>query len=201
MNEFKNTVAANIAKLRTARGFTQAQLGEYLSYSDKSISKWERGDSLPDAFVLKQMSELFNVSVDYILEEHGNELPPEVRKHRYSRRVITMISFVGIWTLSLAIFVLFWMFQIVIPLILVYTIPIALVDLLVCNSVWGTKKNNIYIISGLVWSVLATIYLTFLAFNWWQLFILGLPAQFVIFLAFKVKMPYSTNRRAKKTNQ
>ena len=46
---------------------TQAELGQRLNYSDKSISKWERGEAIPDAFVLTQMAELFGVTVDYLL--------------------------------------------------------------------------------------------------------------------------------------
>ena len=52
---------------------TQDELGEKLNYSDKAISKWERGDGIPDAFVLKKMSELFGVTVDYILSEHTEQ--------------------------------------------------------------------------------------------------------------------------------
>ncbi|MBQ9515630.1 MAG: helix-turn-helix transcriptional regulator, partial [Ruminococcus sp.] len=53
MDDFKKIVAENIIKLRTSLGMTQAQLGEELSYSDKSVSKWERGESIPDVYVLK----------------------------------------------------------------------------------------------------------------------------------------------------
>ncbi|MBQ7218900.1 MAG: helix-turn-helix transcriptional regulator, partial [Ruminococcus sp.] len=45
---------------------TQAQLGEELSYSDKSVSKWERGESIPDVYVLKHIADLSGVTVDYI---------------------------------------------------------------------------------------------------------------------------------------
>ena len=52
MEELKKIVAANLTALRTAKGMTQLELGEMISYSDKAISKWERGESIPDAFVL-----------------------------------------------------------------------------------------------------------------------------------------------------
>ena len=51
--------ASNIIKLRTEAGLTQAELGEKLNYSDKTISKWERGEAIPDAYVLTQMAEIF----------------------------------------------------------------------------------------------------------------------------------------------
>ncbi|MFR6424856.1 MAG: helix-turn-helix domain-containing protein [Oscillospiraceae bacterium] len=70
MDELKLIFASNLIRLRTAAGMTQAELGEQLNYSDKSISKWERGEAIPDAMVLKRMSELFGVTVDYLLNEH-----------------------------------------------------------------------------------------------------------------------------------
>ena len=66
----RKTVAANIAALRQAQKMTQLEVGNALNYSDKAISKWERGDAVPDAYVLLQMSRLFGVSVDYQLLSH-----------------------------------------------------------------------------------------------------------------------------------
>ena len=68
MDERKATIASNLIKLRLAAGMTQAELGEKLNYSDKSISKWERGDVTTDVFVLMQIAEIFGVDVDYLLK-------------------------------------------------------------------------------------------------------------------------------------
>jgi transcriptional regulator with XRE-family HTH domain len=67
LEDLKVITASNIINLRTAKGMTQAELGELLSYSDKSVSKWERAEAVPDAYVLKKMSEIFGVSVDYTI--------------------------------------------------------------------------------------------------------------------------------------
>ena len=64
LSELKLISASNIIKLRTQKGMTQAELGAILNYSDKTISKWERGEAIPDAYVLLQMAEIFGVSVD-----------------------------------------------------------------------------------------------------------------------------------------
>ena len=50
--KFKNTVAENIAHYRKAAGLTQGALAAKINYTDKSVSKWERGDGLPDVFVI-----------------------------------------------------------------------------------------------------------------------------------------------------
>jgi transcriptional regulator with XRE-family HTH domain len=191
MNDFKKIVAENMTKLRTSRGLTQAQLGEQLNYSDKSVSKWERGESLPDVYVLKTIADLYGVTVDYLLTDHGDvevEPPAEEEKpRRYSRRFITLTVLAGIWALAVLIFVILWITGIVFWLIFVYAIPVTMITMLVLNSVWGTRENNLYIISALVWGILCSVYLTFLDRNWWQIFLIGLPAQLIIILAFSIK--------------
>ena len=169
---------------------TQAQLGEQLNYSDKSVSKWERGESLPDAYVLKHMSELFGVSVDDILSEHkdGEAVKPKKKARRYSRKVITLIAAAGVFTAAVLAFVVVWL-TLGQPMwiIFVYSVPVICVTVLVLNSIWGNKHFNLYLISGIVWGIITSVYLSFLSNNWWQLFILGVPAQVVIILSFYVK--------------
>lgn len=187
MDDFKKIVAQNITKLRTASDMTQAELGEKLNYSDKSISKWERADALPDAFVLKNMAEIFGVTVDYILSEH-NENEKIVQPTRgFSRSVVSTITFIGIWTLSLFAFIVTWLCGMPTWLIFVYTVPVSLIVLLVLNSLWGIGKINMFIISGIVWGLITCVYLTFYTQDWWQLFIIGIPAQIIIILSFFIK--------------
>ena len=61
--ELKLVFASNLINLRTAAGMTQAELGTQLNYSDKTVSKWERGEAVPDAYVLTQLAALFGVTV------------------------------------------------------------------------------------------------------------------------------------------
>ena len=70
MDECRAAVAANLIRLRTAAGLTQSALGDKLNYSDKSVSKWERGDAAPDVFVMKQIADIYGVTVDYLLQPH-----------------------------------------------------------------------------------------------------------------------------------
>lgn len=57
-------LAVNIAVRRKAAGMTQAELAEVLGYSDKTVSKWERGEGLPDVLCLKRMADTFGVPMD-----------------------------------------------------------------------------------------------------------------------------------------
>ena len=163
MDEFKKVVAENITRLRTSMNLTQAQLGEMLNYSDKSISKWERGESIPDVFVLKKIADLGGVTVDYIITPHTDDeqIKPEKNTgRRYSRRFITLTVLAGIWALAVLLFVILWIAGYVNWLIFIYAIPVSLITLLVLNSVWGDRSWNLYIISGLVWGIICSVYLT-----------------------------------------
>lgn len=62
--ELKNIIAQNITDLRKKEKLTQAEFAERLNYTDKAISKWERGESIPSIDVLKQIADMFNVKVD-----------------------------------------------------------------------------------------------------------------------------------------
>ena len=64
MDERKATIASNLIRLRLAAGMTQAEGGEKLNYSDKTISKWERGKAMPDSALMLELCTILNISVD-----------------------------------------------------------------------------------------------------------------------------------------
>ena len=65
--KIKARIGSNIASFRKAAGLTQAGLAEKLNYSDKAISKWERGESVPDVLTLMQLGQLFGVTMDALV--------------------------------------------------------------------------------------------------------------------------------------
>ena len=189
MSDLKKIVADNIASLRVSAGMTQSELGEKLNYSDKSVSKWERAAALPDAFVLKRLGEIFGVSVDYILSEHThNEQLPTVQERGYNHKMITLIAFFGIWALALLVFVVFWInMSAFLWQIFVVALPVSILVVMILNVVWGKKLGNFLFISLFIWSIILAVYLCFLDRNWWQLFLLGVPAQIIVILSFNVR--------------
>lgn len=196
MEDIKPIVAKNIAALRTASGMTQIQLAEKLNYSDKAVSKWERGESLPDVAVLTQIADLFGVPLDYLVRsEHevkpsGEKLcegkPPFRRKLR-NQGMITLMSIAVVWLVAALIFIIVHMTPVSGPvewLIFVYAVPATGIVWLVFNSVWFNRRRNFLIISLLMWSGLLTTYLTllFLGVNVWMVFLLGVPGQIIVFM-------------------
>ena len=62
-------IAEKIAKLRKAHGWSQEDFAEKLDVSRQAISRWENGTTLPDAQNVLQISKLFNVTTDYLLND------------------------------------------------------------------------------------------------------------------------------------
>lgn len=189
MEDLKAVVAANIIKLRTASGMTQAQLGEKLSYSDKTISKWERAEALPDAVALKTMSEIFSVSVDDLLNPGTQWVMPKTEKEEnYSRRAITWLSLAGIWTVTVFTFAVFWMCGIIYWMTFVYAVPVSLITLLVLNAAFGRSRWHFLVVAGLVASIFLTVYLALMApYNPWQLLLVLVPAELVVAISFQIR--------------
>ncbi len=193
--DIKAIIAKNISELRVASGMTQLTLAEKLNYSDKAVSKWEHGESLPDITVLVSIAELFGVSLDYLVKENHSPKDMPIKKrimHKYSRGVITMVSLVSIWLAAVLIFVLIslifkeathqW-------LTFIYAIPVTSIVWLVLNSVWFNTKRNYLIISLLMWSVLICIQLTLYIFGIRVelIYLVGGPAQIIILLCAFIK--------------
>lgn len=191
MEDLKPIIAKNIADLRTSQGLTQIELAEKLNYSDKAVSKWERAESLPDIAVLKEIADLFQVPLDYLVnKEHpvAQEESRQTSKRRtHNHGFITGISIILVWLVATCIFVItditisgiraHW-------LAFVYAVPVSMIVWLVLNSIWFNQRRNFLIISFLVWTVLGAFYLTMLlvGFNIWEIFILGIPGQIIIYM-------------------
>ena len=63
----KKTIGGFIAALRKANGMTQKDLAEKLNVSDKTVSRWERDDGVPDLAVIPVIAEIFDVTCDELL--------------------------------------------------------------------------------------------------------------------------------------
>ena len=187
MQDWKFIIAKNITTLRQNRKMTQAELAEKLNYSDKAVSKWERGESVPDVLVLKSIADLFGVSLDYLLEENHSTLPQpaEASGSMRLRTVVTLLSIVTVWFAATLGFVLMDIFFPTVAgnwLAFVFAVPASMTVWLVFNSIWFNSRRNYLIISLLGWSLIAAISLMVMVLGGsaWQLFILGAPGQVAI---------------------
>lgn len=191
MENVKRTVARNINALRVRHGMTQIDLAEKLNYSDKAVSKWERAESVPDVAVLVQLSELFGVSLDELIrgEVPENDAPAEPSPAHSAKRTqtfgfITGMSLLLVWLLATFVFIVMQLMHAErcwLPFI--FAVPATMVVWLVLNSVWFNQRRNYLIISLLMWTVLAAVYIACLPLTpkLWLIFLLGIPGQIIIF--------------------
>lgn len=189
MNDVKLTVAKNIAALRQAARMTQLELAEKLNYSDKAVSKWERGEALPDIATLAEIAQIFGVTLDDLVQsERAEPKPcPKEQETKYNRPIILGLALLLVWFVALLAFLAATWLTDNEPrryLAFVYAVPVSAIVWLTLNSVWFNRRVNYLIISLLMWSVLAAIHLSFLSagVQLGLIYLLGIPGQLMIFL-------------------
>lgn len=160
--KFRKTVAANIARCRKAAGMTQGALAKELNYSDKSVSKWERAEGMPDAFVLYQMAELFGVSVEELIS--GSPTAPGAKKKDFKKLIITVLAVCIVWLTAAVIFFAFGLLPFSIDkswLCFVFAIPVSFIVLTVFACLWFGTAAKITAVSGIIWGIFAALIATF----------------------------------------
>ena len=185
------TIGKNLTRLRKLANMTQLELAEKLNYSDKSVSKWEQGNGIPDVRILIQLSELFGVTIDDLVKEHPEQKQVMPRREKRKQRLITVLLAVGLcWLVAVIVFVGFLIFGADLKagwLAFVYAVPASAIVVLVFSCIWHWKWVRILSVSVLVWSVITCFYLTILiaaSYNAWQLFLIGIPLQILALFFF-----------------
>lgn len=190
MEDLKVLLSKNLLTLRKSKGLTQLELANKLNYSDKSISKWEHGDAVPDIEVLKRIADFYEVTVDYLISDNTSkpEIPKTTRANTRNKIIITGLSTLLVWLVATILYVQFsiWL-DVYYWLVFVWAVPASFIVLTVFNGIWGKRRFSFTITSCLVWSILASLYLQFLKFNLWIIFIIGIPLQIAIVLWSQLK--------------
>ena len=186
----EQTVAANLTELRRAKGWTQADLAQKINYSDKSVSKWERGDGLPDLKVLCRLAELFGVTLDELVTHKGATEALERKRpaRNITPRVITeLLALSVIFLVATVFYVGFASAQKNLWTVFVWAIPVAFGLLTVLNVMWKWRVCAIVFASVAAWGLLAAVYLQILQHNLWMIFLVGVPAQAAIILGAQLR--------------
>ena len=181
----KQLIAANIAYYRKECHLTQAELAEKIHYSDKSVSKWERAEGLPDICVLVVLADMFGVTVNDLLAE----------KHRKSRRtapkmhkgLITMISILLVWLVAV---VVFFAMKVFLPdfkwswLSFIYAIPVSFIVGTVLSALWHPKAIQFIMQSGIVWGIALALHLSIHARNMFLVYVVAAVLELLLILWF-----------------
>ena len=207
--KLKDLIGKNIASHRKRFGLTQAGLAEKLNYSDKAVSKWERGESIPDVITLAQLADLFEITVNDLvadpnvlpegtpgnLEKAMTQVSEKALKRKANKNIILGLSSSLVWFVALLSFVIlssFPMLERYSFLLFFYAIPANAIVALSLLSAWHDFRWNKALISIIAWGSLLSIHISlliFLNFNLWKIYLLGIPGQVAIFLWFRMYRP------------
>ena len=204
--KLKNQLGANIVMYRKRLGLTQAGLAEKLNYSDKAVSKWERGESVPDVLTLVQLAELFEITVNDLLidpdalpettgkvEKVMEKAVEKATRNKANKRSILGLASLCVWFFALLSFVV--VSSLDVPkswIAFIYAIPLDAIVRLSLRSAWRDCRWNMWLVSAIMWGVLLSVYMSLLIFcglNIWKLFLLGIPGQLAVYFAFRIKIP------------
>lgn len=155
----RKTVAKNIAQYRKAHHDTQLDLATKLNYSDKAVSKWERGESLPDVYILSQIAELYGVSVSALI---GEIQPPKESKPHY-HMFILLLSLALTMAVATLLFSMFMICKVDYPawMFFVYALPVCSIICIVFTSLWWGILWQGVSVSALIWTLGLSLYLSF----------------------------------------
>ena len=177
-------IANNLVELRKTAKLTQIEFAEAINYSDKAVSKWENGESLPNVEVLENICNFYGITFNDLVGEDSIKLDNKrSTKMSTSKICIIMLCCLSIWLLATIIFVYAKLiFDITLWITYVWAVPATCAIGIIFNSIWGRKRNVFILISLLIWTGLASVYLQILTYNTWIIFLLGVPLQIAVLL-------------------
>lgn len=201
--ELKEIVAKNLVALRKIYSMTQAELAEKLNYSDKAVSKWERGESLPDVETIKKIADLYGVTVDCLLKENV-DIKANIQKKGLiagQKTLISLLSVLLVWIIATATYAILRWCRVDAHLSaysFLFALPVSFIVLIVFDALWGKPWLNMLFVSGLLWTIALCIYMLMKIEERWLCFILPIPLQLAVFFWYGLKI---LNIRVKKKRE
>lgn len=180
MENLKEILSENLIRLRKEKKWTQLELADKLFYSNKAISRWEKGEVLPDLETLNQLSELYGVALSDLFKRYeSKEQISKPKTEKIGNKVtITLLSILAVWLIAVIVYV---QGHILLNLDLwqgfVWAIPASAIIAIVFNSIWGRKLWTLVFVSILIWSFLFCLYVQLYVYNIWMIFLIGIPLQ------------------------
>lgn len=182
-------VGNNLTALRKSAGMKQIEIAKKFNFSDKTISKWESGESLPSLDVLVKLCEFYGITLNDLTSESldcsdaANIIPVNTKIENTNKIIITLLAVTLVWIIATIAFIYAKLYTNVnLWIAFIWAVPVSFIVGIVLNSIWGKRKINFILISFFVWTLLTAIYLQMIEYNLWVVFILGIPSQIAIIL-------------------
>lgn len=199
--DLKENFAVNLARYRKEAKLTQAELAEKLNYSDKAVSKWERGESVPDIYALKDIANFFGTTVDALVQEPSEGAATIKKEKRVSSKKRPLICLCSVGLVWLVAMCGYSFVEIIIPawkktwLCFIYALPVTFILFTIFSAIWKKPFLNKLSISALVWTTITAIHVSIAVLvpstvdNLWKLYLIGIPLQgLVVFWYFLTRV-------------
>ena len=182
MENIKENISQNLIRLRKEHKLTQQEFAKNLNYSDKAVSRWERGESLPDIDILTKICEYYGVDFEWLIHKN-EEIHIKKEQNSHYKVAIVILFILSVFTIATIGFVYY---QITsnnaLWILFVWACPISLSIALIFARIWWPILTQLLLGSFAMWAFLACFYLQFITYNIWPIFFVGVPLQLVFVL-------------------
>lgn len=189
--DVKPIIAENLTMLRKKKGITQAELAERLDYSDKAVSRWEHGETLPDINVLCELCDFYGVTLDFLVQKGDGQIKEDTqsRKLLINNIIVCALAVSIVWLVATTIFIYgntlkevsnFW-------IAFIWAIPMSCVAVLRLGREWLPRTAKMIIWSLFLWTLITAVVLHFISRGLWLFYVAGVPAQVIIILKYVQK--------------
>ena len=194
MKDIKPIIAKNLAAFRKQSGLTQVELAEKLNYSDKAVSRWEHGDTLPDINVLYQLCDFYGIDMNTLISEETDitDTPNvDLKKSLRFRVGIFGLALSAVWIIATIVFLYsgiigqgeyFWM-------AFIWALPASCVAILLTSFGMRMRVLRLVLNSVFIWTLLTAVFLHFVLQSYilWPVYLVGIPIQLIFVMAFVMK--------------
>ena len=188
MRKSKEILVDNLIALRKERELTQSELGQLVGYSDKAVSRWERGESIPDVDTLEKIAEIFKVPFVALFTEKAVEKRDKNEKRQTLNKIIvSALAVIAVWFLATLLFVYSTMSGYLMWEVFILAVPVSCVVLIIFICLWGKRIHFFITLSVFLWTTIAYVYIRFLDYSFWAIFLVGIPLQVGIILFSNIK--------------
>ncbi len=202
MENVRQVIGENLAYLRKNAKLTQLEVADQFGYTDKSISKWEKGDALPDIETLQSICEFYGVDLDYLvtpLSEKDTYKPKRnINNMPFGRKIwIATLLVAFLWLIATVIYVYTYMYtESGYWMAFVWAIPLSLLALAILCPIYWRENNTLLFsfITAFIWTTLIAICVQtqIVGYNIWVTLLLGIPVQLILvgvfgFISFRPK--------------
>lgn len=180
----RSLIAENISYYRRQNGDTQADLAEKLNYSDKSVSKWERGDGTPDIYILSKIADLYGITVQDLLRT--KKVPKSHTRHV----LINLLSVGLVWLTMTVLFCGAKILNICADsawLLFIYAIPVTGIVWEVFSAMWWNLLLQAISGSLIIWGVGLSLVLSIHLDSFFLLLVICGVLQVLLILFFLLK--------------